>query len=147
MLGSPPLDHELQQAVMQLLALGMEQARPKVEAAAGGSGTSGQVWGDVDPVLLVQQINEGSLHRVPQLYVFVGYVSSVQRLLQHHGGRLLTGGDPATAMQLVAMLRGMAAAHIQVRRPQSHKPHVWAGAVHCAAGLVPLAGTTLVWYE
>ena len=105
-LGSPSLDHQLQQAVMQVLALGMEQARPKVEAAAGGSGSGGEVWVDAGP-----DVPQGGL---PQLGVYAMYLNAVQQLLQRHGGRLLAGGDPATAMQLVAMLRGMGAAHQQV---------------------------------
>ena len=115
-LGSRSLDHQLQQAVVQVLALGMEQARAKVEAAACSSASSSsssssgslQVWGDAP-------LTPGSaMDRLPQLGVYLVYMVELQMLLQQHGGRLLAGGDPATAMQLVAMLRGMAAANLQV---------------------------------
>ena len=77
---------------MQLLALGMDQVQGYLAA------TNLVVAGDLS-----------------QLVVYISYTSAVQGLLQHHGGRLLAGGDPTTAMQLVAMLRGMAAAQQQVR--------------------------------
>ncbi len=120
LLGSPSLDHQLQQAVIQMLALGMELALAKVEAeaeaaaAAGGGNSSssshtGPDWGDTEPGVSC------SLHKLPQLGVYVVYMSGLQQLLQRHGGRLLAGGDPGTALQLVARLRGMAAAHQQVR--------------------------------
>ena len=111
--GSPSLDHQLQQAAIQLLALGMEHAQLKLlEAAAGASGScSGRAWVGTQPGATDAS---GSTASMPEEDVYVVFTAAVQELFQRHGGRLLTVGDPATALQLVAMLRGMAAAHQQV---------------------------------
>ena len=96
----------------------MELAQAKVEAATGGSGSgrSGQAGADPQP---------GSPGAPPQLLGCLNSLKDVQALLQRHGGRLLAGGDAATAMQLVAMLRGMAAANLQLVR-LGHNPVVHA---------------------
>jgi hypothetical protein len=121
-LGSPSLDHQLQQGVMQLLALGMEVAQAYLEAAAGGS--PGISSGRADRRLSnaghadTGGVCESELH---DLYVY--NQSTILQLLQLHCGRLLAGGDPATALQLVAMLRGLAAVHQQVRCCLALLPH------------------------
>ena len=103
-LGSPSLDHQLQQAATQLLALGMKHVQWKLLDM------------DLLDVGLTQPGASGSTSSVPQKDVYVVFTAAVQELFQRHGGRLLAGGDPATALQLVAMLRGMTAAQQQVRR-------------------------------
>ena len=105
-LGSPSLDHQLQQAVMQVLALGMKQVQFHLAVARGSSSSGGQPGSEHQP-----SFNDSDL---PQLRVYVLYMRAVQELLQCHGGRLLlAGGDPACGLKLVAMLRGMAAAQQQ----------------------------------
>ena len=118
LLGSPSLDQQLQQAVVQLLALGMWQAQSTISVTRASAVSAGNIGGS-GRVLLHNDLNSTG---VTQMHVYVDYMAAVQGLLQHHGGRLLAGGDPATAMQLVAMLRGMAAAHQQVRRNHGSQP-------------------------
>ena len=112
LLGCPSLDHQLQQAVKQLLALGMEQGQSSLSLHAF---TLPAAAGSVDDPFRAVGDLANLASSLPQVQVYLSYTEAVQRLLQHHGGRLLAGGDPATALQLVAMLRGMAAAQQQVR--------------------------------
>ena len=114
-LGSPSLDHQLQQAVVQLLALGMEQMQGYLAALAAALAGSGGCSGQVPP--------DHQTHPVPgkdQMGIYKIYMAAVQELLKRHGGRLLAGGDPATALQLVAMLRGMAAAQLAQQQVRSN---------------------------